>query len=241
MVTDAAFARTATTKNDTQQNTSAGRAYNDLRERIIEGTLLPGSPLTELDQAARLGISRTPVREAIARLISDGLVTVLGPRTLVVSAIDARDVVALFELRRALDEQAARLASHRGDQEIFARIARQFSRVPREISDDDPTRHRYYSLVAVFDGAVDTAIAGSPYLRSAIASTRLHLQRVRRLAKDDEERLVAAATEHQAIADAIAQRDAERAAHATHLHLHNALTSILHRLPHNGALTQETP
>lgn len=217
---------------------SGARVHRALRAEIIEGVLPPGAPLTETEQATRLGVSRTPVREALVRLIADGLVTERGPRSLVVSSIDADDVVALFTLRRALDEQSARVASVDASEPQRATLrdlAARFSAVdPARLAADaaagDPARHGYYALVAEFDAALDAAIAHSPYLAAATAGARLHLARVRRLARDDDTRLAASAREHAAIAQAITDGDAERAAHATHLHLHNALTSILSHL-----------
>jgi DNA-binding GntR family transcriptional regulator len=211
---------------------AADRAADTLRAEIVNGLLPPGAPLTETEQATRLGISRTPIREAFARLISEGLVIERGPRTLVVSDIDADEVVALFDLRRALDEQAARLAAQRADtaqRERFTTLAQRFAVAPAAIAAltfDDPARDGYYALVAEFDAALDAALGRSPYLAAAIASTRVHLARVRRLARDDDARLVASAAEHGAIARAIADGDPERAAAATRLHLHEALTSI---------------
>lgn len=215
---------------------AADRAVETLRLEIIDGVLPPGAPLTETEQAARLGISRTPVREAFARLITDGLVIERGPRTLVVSDIDADEVVALFDLRRALDEQAARLAAQRADthqRERFTTLAQRFADAPAALAalaSDDPARHGYYALVAEFDAALDIALGRSPHLAAAIASTRVHLARVRRLARDDDARLAASAAEHGTIARAIADGDGERAASATHLHLHAALASILTHL-----------
>lgn len=213
-----------------ETGTAADRAYATLRAAIIEGELAPGSSLAEVDQATRLGMSRTPVREAFARLIDDGLATERGPRTLVVSSIDADDVTALFDLRRALDEQAARLAACRASpdqRERFRTLAERFDIVTAaSLADDDAGRHGYYALVAEFDDSIDHALGRSPHLAAALERVRTHLARVRRLAHDDDARLVASASEHGAIASAIADGDAERAAHATHLHLHNALTSI---------------
>ncbi len=242
--------------------TAADRAYDALRSAIVEGELAPGAPLTEVEQAARLGVSRTPVREAFARLVAAGLATERGPRTLVVSDIDADDVAALFDLRRALDEQAARLAAARVLAErtaapglapttisaaataadeaptaaAFRAIAERFATVtPAVLQGDDPQRHGYYALVAEFDAALDAALSTSPYLAAAIASTRVHLARVRRLARDDDARLADSAAEHGAIARAISDGDGERAAAATRLHLHEALTSIHRHLPRPGA------
>ncbi len=232
--------------------TSAERAFETLRTQIVEGELAPGAALAEVEQATRLGVSRTPVREAFARLIAAGLATERGPRSLVVSDIDAADVTALFDLRRALDEQAARLAAARVAAEraptdratadraradastaaAFSVLADRFRAVtPATLAADDAQRHGYYALVAEFDDALDTALASSPYLAAAIASTRVHLARVRRLARDDDARLAASAAEHGAIARAIADGDGERAAAATRLHLHEALTSIHRHLP----------
>jgi DNA-binding GntR family transcriptional regulator len=227
--------------------TAAERVFEALRGAIVGGELPPGAPLTEVEQASRLGVSRTPIREAFARLIAAGLVTERGPRTLVVSDIDADDVSALFDLRRALDEQAARLAAQRTDsgrREQFTILARRFADAPAAITAlavEDPARNGYYALVAEFDAALDLALTNSPYLAAAIASTRIHLTRVRRLAQDDDARLAASAAEHGAIARAIADGDPERAAAATRLHLHEALTSIRTRLPRSGNSTQETP
>jgi len=227
--------------------TAAERVFEALRGAIVGGELPPGAPLTEVEQASRLGVSRTPVREAFARLIAAGLATERGPRTLVVSDIDADDVTALFDLRRALDEQAARLAAQRADsgqRERFTILAQRFAAAPAAIAAltvEDPARDGYYALVAEFDAALDLALTNSPYLAAAIASTRIHLTRVRRLAQDDDARLAASAAEHGAIARAIADGDPERAAAATRLHLHEALTSIRTRLPRSGDSTQEKP
>ncbi|MFN4002192.1 GntR family transcriptional regulator [Microcella sp.] len=227
-------------------NSAADRAFDALRAAIVEGELPPGAPLTEVEQATRLGVSRTPVREAFARLIAAGLATERGPRTLVVSEIEPDDVTALFELRVALDEQAARLAARRSSSDQssadFAELAARFAAVDAAtLSADDPHRHGYYALVAEFDAALDESLSSSPYLAAAIKSTRVHLARVRRLARDDDDRLARSAAEHGAIARAIADGDPERAAAATRLHLHEALTSIHAHLPRSGDDTKERP
>ncbi|MDO9591228.1 MAG: GntR family transcriptional regulator [Microcella sp.] len=216
-------------------STAADRAFDALRAAIVEGELPPGAPLTEVEQASRLGVSRTPVREAFARLIAAGLATERGPRTLLVSHIEPDDVTALFELRSALDEQASRIAARATGVEArtrFTELAQRFAAVDATaLAADDAQRHGYYALVAEFDAALDAALETSPYLAAAIASTRVHLARVRRLARDDDRRLATSAAEHGTIARAIADGDPERAAAATRLHLHEALMSIHAHLP----------
>jgi DNA-binding GntR family transcriptional regulator len=173
-----------------------------------------------------LGVSRTPLREALGRLASDGLVVQQSPRVTVVTDVDAGDIRELFETRRALEETAARLAAQRGDAAAFARLADQFAHASLDGQDalDD-----YYRLIARFDELLDASVAND-YLTSALRTVRTHLVRVRRLARDNPGRITASVAEHRLIASAIAARDAELAAHATHVHLHNALINILESL-----------
>ena len=205
---------------------ASDRAYATLLDEIQGGALRPGTVLAEVEQAARLGVSRTPLREALARLAADGLVAQQSPRVTVVTDIDADDIRALFEVRRALEETAARLAARRGDAAAFAELANGFAAasVTGAAALDD-----YYRQIGRFDAELDAAV-GNDYLVSALRVIRTHLVRVRRLARDNPARLAASVGEHRLIAAAIASGDADLAAHATHVHLHNALTSILESL-----------
>lgn len=205
---------------------ASDRAYRTLRDEIIDWDLPPGSVLGEVEQSTRLGVSRTPLREALARLTADGLVAAQAGRGLVVTDVSLENIRELFEVRRALEEQAARLAAERGSAEVFLEFERAFLQVPDLLEKDDPARHQYYDLVRRFDEAVDDAVA-NPYLVTALRSLRTHLVRIRRNAKDDPGRLRSAASEHLAIVQAIIAHDGELAAHATHLHLHRALQSAL--------------
>src|SRR5687768_7951206 len=106
---------------------ASDRAYRTLLDEIQSGSLAPGAVLGEVEQAARLGVSRTPLREALGRLAGDGLVVQQSPRVTVVSDLDAGDIRELFEVRRALEETAARLAAARGDAATFATLAGEFA------------------------------------------------------------------------------------------------------------------
>jgi len=202
------------------------RAYRELLDEIVRGDLPPGTVLAELDLAERLGMSRTPVREALSRLVADGLVVAVGGRGLVVAAMDIDAVRELYELREALETQAARLAARRCQPEVFAALADEFARIPDTIDTADPERVSYYDLIARFDAAIDAAI-DNDFLLAALRSARTHAARVRRAAKHNPARLIAAAAEHATIARAIAAHDADLAVHATCLHLHNSLENVL--------------
>lgn len=203
---------------------ASDRAYATLLEEIQNGELRPGAVIAEAEQAERLGVSRTPMREAISRLEADGLVLQQSPRVTVVSGFDTDVIRDLFETRRVLEEAVARLAAGRGDREIFRALAGDFRAAHPE--DGEVAADEYYALISRFDAAVDAAVDNA-YLTQALRTIRTHLVRARRLARDNADRLRASVAEHELIAEAIAAGDTELAAHATHLHLHHALTAIL--------------
>ena len=203
---------------------ASDRAYRALRDEILEWQLAPGTVLGEVEQATRLGVSRTPLREALGRLVADGLVEAQSGRGLVVTATSLESVVELFEVREALEGQAAALAAQRRDPEVFAALRVEFSAATELL--DDPTRHDYYDLVRRLDEALDAAVA-NPFLVTQLRSLRTHLARIRRLSHANPERLAAAAREHLLIIEAVQAGDAALARSATHVHLHNSLSNIL--------------
>ncbi|SFR99716.1 transcriptional regulator, GntR family [Agrococcus baldri] len=209
---------------------ASDRAYASLRAAIVDWELEPGTVLQEVEQAARLGVSRTPLREALSRLASDGLVEPLPGRGLVVSAFSLEDVAQLYELRAALETHAARLAAARHRAEPFQELEAAFTRVADVLDDDDEAHHGYYALVARFDAAIDEAV-GNRFLVADLQSMRAHLARARRLSRRSQQRLTSAAAEHLAIVRAILDGDGELAANATHVHLSNALRSIRQTAP----------
>lgn len=201
------------------------RAYAALRDDIIEWRLGPGTVLAEVEQSERLGVSRTPLREALSRLTAEGLTTAAGGRGVVVTGISLEDIGELFELRETLEGKAAALAAERGDPAIFEQLRQELAAAPALIDGSDSGRHAYYELAARLDAAIDGAISNS-YLVQAMRSLRVHLVRVRRLAADDAERLTAAAAEHAAIAEAIAAGNPRLAQAATTVHLHRSFSHV---------------
>jgi len=209
---------------------ASDRAYDRLLDEIQSGHLPPGAVLSEVGQSTRLGVSRTPLREALGRLAADGLVTQLSPRMTVVAGIDAADIRDLFEVRTALETTAARAAARRGDARVFAALAAEFEEAAAAAPAPDAAfLDDYYGLIARFDRALDAAV-DNDHLAAALRTVRTHLVRVRRLARDRPARLAASVAEHRLIAAAISSGDAELAASATLVHLHNALESVLRTL-----------
>ena len=213
---------------------ASDRAYATLRSDIVEWRLSPGDVLAEVEQSARLGVSRTPLREALSRLVADGLATAHTGRGVVVSAISLDAVGDLFDARLPLECAAVRLAAHRGDPAIFSALAGDFVSAGNLIRSDDDHQSAYYALVSRLDEEIDAA-ARNPYLHQARKTMRTHLVRVRRLAHDNPDRLLASAREHEQIAVALAHANADLAEASMRVHLHNSLQHLL--TPRTGAPT----
>lgn len=101
---------------------SGERVYRTLRDHIIEGKLLPGTRLVELDLAAQFASSRTPVREALARLVAEGLVAQDGVRGTVVREIDPAEAEEIYVLREVIDGLAGRLAAPRVTEDDVSKL-----------------------------------------------------------------------------------------------------------------------
>lgn len=102
------------------------KAYAEILRMIVNLELAPGSALSEQQIATRLGIGRTPIREALRNLIREGLVTSYPSRGLVITDINQASQLRLLEVRRELDRLMARLAAERAtpaEREAFRRIA----------------------------------------------------------------------------------------------------------------------
>ena len=120
--------------------TLSERAYIDLEELIVTLKLAPGSAVSEQMLSERLGIGRTPIREALQRLARERLVTILPRRGVIVSEINVKRQLRLLEVRRELERLVARSAARRAspeERERFAALARAFMASAR--SNDDRT------------------------------------------------------------------------------------------------------
>jgi len=205
---------------------ASDRAYRMLRDEILDGVLPAGTVLLEVEQAARLGVSRTPLRSAIARLMTDGLVAGRRGRGFSVTEMSVEAITDLYELREALEERAATLAARGEDRSAFGMLRERFVHAPALLVSGEDGIHEYYALIDEFDAAIDAAVDNA-FLVGALDTVRTHLARIRRVARGNPARLRAAAAEHLLILDAIIDGDAALAAHATHVHLHLSLVSVL--------------
>lgn len=107
-----------------QVATKAEAVYQELRGRILSSVLVPGSTISQEGLAQQLGVSITPLREALRRLEAEGLVKTLAHRTMTIPPLTRREVRELYAVRLQLDPLAARLAAENSSREAIAEILR---------------------------------------------------------------------------------------------------------------------
>lgn len=187
----------------------SSRAYQLLRERILSGEVQPGEPLFEMHLAQQLGMSRTPVRQALQSLASDGYLEELPGRGFSVPRRSLDDLRQFFELREVLEAAATRLAALRARPEEIAELQALCTRYEGEVDMD--TRDQ---IGAQFHAVIIKA-ARNARLATLLASLHDQIDLSRRsVLYAGPSWRETAVRDHRAICTAIADRD-EAAAQAT--------------------------
>jgi DNA-binding GntR family transcriptional regulator len=197
-------------------------AYGAVLDMILRGTIAPGELVTERQIAARLGMSRTPVREAVRRLEGGGTLERQRSGALIVRPYSMEEFLHVLAVRRLLEGEAARLAAGKITREILAAARERIAHLRRDGLADRMSRD---------DRDFHTAIAqasGNPVLATTIADLRKRtaMFRLGRL----PDRLDEVCDEHLAILDALQSGDSEAARTAMQGHIDNVRTHLLQRL-----------
>jgi DNA-binding GntR family transcriptional regulator len=199
-------------------NISRGEdAYQQLKHAIRRGTLAPGTRVREVEIAGRFGISRTPAREAIRRLESEGLVSFVPRHGAVISRLDHQATMELYDLREILEGSAAGFAARHGSAAEIEELEELISAEP-ELADKPD---QLADLNQLFHSALYRA-AHNRYLERALIGLRDSMALLGGTSLRVSGRFEAAHAEHMAIVSAIAQRNVEDAERAARLHIRNA-------------------
>src|SRR4051794_33011611 len=201
---------------------ATARVSDFLREAIVSLDLAPGTPLDKAGLCMRLGVSRYPISEALARLQAEGLVEIQPQRGSIVSRIRLADAHENMFVRRSLEIEAVRQLAARIDARTLAALDRnlRYQKSAFEV-DDGPGFHQ---LDLEFHEILLNAL-GYPKVKAAAESARLGLDRVRRLLASPE-RHARTHAEHVRIVEALAARDGERAARAMADHLDAVMVQL---------------
>lgn len=204
--------------------TKSERAYARVREMVLTGQLEPGAVLNQAVLARQIGISTTPLREALRRLAQQGLVELGAHRDARVAPLDAAEARDLVELRQDLDPLAAGLAAQRRTAADLAEMADSLARLESLPEDPSPAQlagHRRFHaalyrashnavLVQTLDGLWDKT---DRYRRHAL-----------RAGRTDEE-VAQRAEEHRLLVEAVSDRDAAAATELMRRHVESSLAA----------------
>jgi DNA-binding GntR family transcriptional regulator len=211
-------------------------ATQSLREAILGGRLPAGARLRQTVLADRLGISRTPIREALTRLQQEGLIELLPRAGVRVTLLDADEAVELYDLREVLDGLAARLAAGRADQAALGRIGKALQRMAQCVERRDPGPW-FRSHVAFHEEIVRAAANRALARLSSVV--RLSIRHFHPLLLRTAHRLEDAYREHRAIFEAVAARDAEAAERLARAHIASAKEIVLKTMTRGAAAEGE--
>ncbi len=209
----------------------ADRAYHELSRAIITGRIDPGTRLSVPELARQLDISRSPVREAVQRLIYDGLAEDRGRRGAAVARIDPRDFLSLLEVRRLLEGFAARKAASDASAQDVAAMQEVLDCHRRRIGEGAIEEDTHVEFDQAFHSAVCdlarnedlTAILNRMRGRAHLSYASLWQEPLR----PDQ-----ALAEHAAILEAIAAGDPDRAEAVAYAHIDAVLQRYAERLGH---------
>jgi DNA-binding GntR family transcriptional regulator len=182
--------------------------YRGLREQILTGSLAPAMRLVELQLAQHFAVSRTPVREALKRLIAEGLVVADVNRGMIVRDVDPAEVEDIYVVRESLDGLAARLAASHCSAEDLTRL-RLLNELMRESA--DALRWEAVVQINIKFHEVLYAAAGNERLASIGRSLQEAVGRYSPRALSDPERVAAVLREHAQIVGALEAHDADAA------------------------------
>ncbi|HEY5100986.1 MAG TPA: GntR family transcriptional regulator [Gaiellaceae bacterium] len=188
----------------------ADQAYIAIRNAIVSLELAPGAVIDERALIERLGIGRTPVREALRRLAHEQLVEVFPRRGMFVTNVDVRDLARISEVREALEPEAARLAAERATEDERDELAELGSSIVRgaDLMDIDERIHR-----AIY------AAAHNDLLEKTLGEYYVLAHRIWMIALDRNEALEEAVEAHRNLVLAIVNGSGERAADLMRAHV----------------------
>jgi DNA-binding GntR family transcriptional regulator len=198
-----------------------------LRTQLVEGEVAPGAKLNERELCAALGVSRTPLREAIKLLAAEGLVDLLPNRGAVAVKLTEADIVNTFEVLAGLEAMAGELAAQRVSADELAEIRALHFEMLAAFSRRDLSN--YYRLNSRIHNAINGA-ARNPVLTGTYQRINARVQSLRFRSNQNEDKWQRAVTEHERMVRALGERDAAALRQVLIEHLFNKRDTVLELL-----------
>lgn len=198
--------------------------FDSLRGAIISGVLKPGERLMEVQLAEKLGVSRTPIREAIRKLELEGLVVMMPRKGVYVTDMSTKDITDVLEIRAALEGLASGLAAMRITDDEIEDLEMTALEFHKAIEAEDIDRIMKEDIE--FHDKIFKAARNEKLLQIS-NNLREQVQRFRIMYLNKSNKLKELAREHFKIAEAISQRNIEQAEKIAKMHIENAEKYIL--------------
>ena len=176
-----------------------------LRDKILEGELRPGDWIAEMNLCRELGISRTPLREALKVLASENLIALLPNRGAIVTEIVAAEIAELFEILEALEDLIGRLAAERASDADIAALQAQHETMVEHYRNG--RRHAYFDANQAIHRRI-AELAGNQALLATYVGFTGKIRRARYLANISVARWSESVREHEIFMQALGRRDA---------------------------------
>jgi DNA-binding GntR family transcriptional regulator len=213
-------------KLDTSKNNHwslTEQVFETLQESILNGELKPGDPLPEIRLSEELGVSRTPVREALRKLELEGLVKTIPNRGTFVVGISEKDIEDIYTIRMYIEGLAAKWAAANITDELLEEMRSIVELQKFYAEKNDP--FQVWQLDSRFHYILYQA-SGSRVLKQTLTSMHHYIQRTRELSISRLGRAATTVQEHLNIFNAIEQHDGELAEKLTFEHIFNAYENI---------------
>lgn len=199
------------------------QAYDTLRRMIVRGAMPPGTRLSEPELTERLSIGRTPLREALLRLVQDGLVAIFPQSGSFVTDISLTQLEEAQFVRERLECGIIRRVADQADKRAMASLRSLLRR--QEDASADADAEQFHDLDEELHESFCT-IAGWPDVWRLIHRSKVHMDRVRHLSLPLEGHMPHLILQHGAILDAVGARDAEGAEAAMRGHLREVFATV---------------
>ncbi|MDO5604138.1 MAG: FCD domain-containing protein [Paracoccus sp. (in: a-proteobacteria)] len=210
--------------------TQAERAYRLLREDIVAGKLAPGMKLKIEMLRDRYNLGAGPLREALARLSGDHLVTLLGQRGFQVAPMSAKDALEIGDLRKQLEAEAVAQAIPQGGRVWEERLIASWYRLERlERTPETSDLAEWEALNSAFHEAL-VASASSAWLLRMRAMMYKHHERYRQLSRSRTAMTRAVREEHKLLFESAMDRNVERAVEVTRMHIQRTTDTVIRAL-----------
>ncbi|MEM5544810.1 GntR family transcriptional regulator [Sulfitobacter sp. AS92] len=201
--------------------------FKQLKSMILDGTLEPGTRLSEKKFADHLGVSRTPIREAIGQLVSEGLAKRSAGSAPVVSSVSLNDIMEILHVRSLLECEAARKAA--ASNKSTAELVEIRAKMQAFINGSRPSAAEHSALDMRLHFIL-AEMAGSKLLLELVEGLKIKTGMYDQGSIPD--RLVPGCEEHIALIDAVVAQEPEAASAAMKLHLSNVRESIISHIYH---------